>query len=306
MLFLFRLLKKKFVKKAFGRFQSSNFANLKLAGIILLAAVLSLVLARRFVLPSLRPSIFNKPFACESVHANQSYDVLLESRAAVKDYVKMYRRQPPRGFDEWVQYATSRLCRKDREAYAMMEDELAPFRDLRPRSSMVRAAFKELDSVALISVRNGSVVERNVSGPIDYSEFYFKKISEFAEHVEDLDLIINSLDEPRVWWPEPLTAELEDQIKDSSITVHEALGQHGCQATDKLKTWHDLHAFLIYPETSTLHELAPVVSFSKIAGCFADLLLPSHFSASTEDLLHHGNCAPLAQSNLIPWDEKVS
>jgi hypothetical protein len=222
---------------------------------------------------------------------------------AFNDYVKMYGRQPPRGFDKWVEYAASRLCRFDQGAYAMMEDSLAPFRKNRPKSSLVRAAFEKLDNAALISVRNGVVSGFDAKGPVNNSEFYYNKIMEFAPHVPDLDLITNSLDEPRVWWPEPLAAELEEQISKGLLTVNEAFGEHGCRATYELQKWRDLHAFVVSPRKDrvVIHEQAPVASFSGIPGCFADFRLPNHMSVP-----HHGECSPSEYGNSIPWGEKVS
>lgn len=222
---------------------------------------------------------------------------------AIEDYIEMYGREPPRGFEKWVEFAASRLCRFDKEAYAMLEDSLAPFRQKRPKTSMVRAAFEKLDNAALISVRNGAVVQCDTKGPVNNSEFYFNKINEFAPHLPDLDLITNSLDEPRVWWPEALPAELEEQINNGSLTVNEAFGVHGCQATYELQKWRDLHAFVASPRKDrvVVHEQAPVASFSGIPGCFADFRLPNHMSVP-----HHGDCAPSEYENSIPWGEKVS
>ena len=281
-----------------------GMAKLKPTGILILA-VMSILLAALSLGPkpsSLKTLAYLKP---GNTSTSTAKTIGSQHYAAFKEYVEMYGRQTPRGYDKWVDYATSRQCRLDKEAYAMMEDALAPFRENGPKTSMIRSVFKKLDSVGFISIRNGSVI---VNGPINYSDFYFKKVSEFAVHVPDLDLIINLLDEPRVWWPEHLPPELEKQIQNGSLEVSEAFAQHGCQATDELKKWREVHAFVAFPQRgrAILHELAPVVSFSGIPGCFADFRMPSHYSIIAEGLSHHGLCAPSAQENLIPWDEKVS
>ena len=49
-----------------------------------------------------------------------------------------------------------------------------------------------------------------------------------------------------------------------------------------------------------VHEPAPVVSFCKIAGCFADIRVPNHYSEG-----HGGQCAPGGSAD-IPWSQKAS
>jgi hypothetical protein len=53
-------------------------------------------------------------------------------------------------------------------------------------------------------------------------------------------------------------------------------------------------------DQSIIHELAPVVSFCKIAGCFADIRVPNHYNQQ-----HGGQCTP-AGSAAVPWSQKAS
>ena len=78
--------------------------------------------------------------------------------------------------------------------------------------------------------------------------------------------------------------------------------QHGCRATPALEKWHDNYAFAISPtaDQSIIHELAPVVSFCKIAGCFADIRVPNHYNQQ-----HSGQCTPEGSAT-VPWSQKVS
>lgn len=172
----------------------------------------------------------------------------------------------------------------------------------RPTPATVRAGFEKLDSVSLISVRNGYVTEVKSRGPIEFGDYYAGKIGTFAAYLPDMDIIANSLDEPRVWWPEPLPQALQTQLDKGTINTTHAFKQHGCQRTAALSRWHDLHSFVVapHPNRSIVHELVPIMSFSSIPGCFADIRVPNRYS-----MVHHGQCAPDGTANAIPWEEKL-
>lgn len=228
---------------------------------------------------------------------------------ALQAYIAAYNRSPPEGFEAWVDFAEARHCALDPEAYSGLERDLALHRERPPTHESVRAAFQKLDNVVLLSLHKGEVsgtFGKGLAGadifstwPVDY---YAYKIKEFASLVPDFEILLNILDEPRVWWPEPLPSRLQRQLDRGTITPVQAFREHGCHATESLSRWHVLHAYAIAPrqDRPIIHQLAPVLSFSSIPRCFADIMVPHQHAE-----IHHGKCAPSCPQNAIPWDEKV-
>lgn len=240
---------------------------------------------------------------------DQNHDAVPDDNGigqALRTYRLVYRREPPWGYDAWVQYAVNRRCRVDSEVYRGIDESLAPFRQNPPSRATLRKAYDELDDVGFITIRNGSVTQYIIKGR--YGNFdrgdAKNRSTEFAAFLPDMDILVNMNDNPRVWWPEPLPELLQARLDSGELDFKSAFKEHGCRATDFLSRWHALYSFAIQPfsHSPLVHYQVPMVSFATIKGCFADVSLPR----GVYSYLHHGQCAPKVEQNDITWQDKIT
>ena len=92
-------------------------------------------------------------------------------KAAVREYKRRYHRPPPKGFDQWWNFAQKNKVKMIDE-YDGMIDDLKPFwslsgEEIRRRSVQVG----HLPSIDLVRIRNGSATVENVNPDFQDTEF---------------------------------------------------------------------------------------------------------------------------------------
>lgn len=120
----------------------------------------------------------------------------------VKQAALLYRerrgRHPPPGFDKWLEYAIKSDSLIVEEMFDQIYHDLEPFWSLKPEDMRQQA----IDWPFVISIRKGQTrqrMKRLVSGEwLDYWEKMFKDI---AEHLPDVDIAVNQIDESRIIVP---------------------------------------------------------------------------------------------------------
>ncbi|EIE18580.1 hypothetical protein COCSUDRAFT_45356 [Coccomyxa subellipsoidea C-169] len=155
-------------------------------------------------------------------------------------------RQPPPGFQEWLGFAKEKGCVL--EKYDRIEEDLRPFRKTGITAAMVREAA-QLEHVALFQIRGGQV------------------ISGLAGALPDMDFVVNCIDEPRVLLGEGTAAE----------RMHTS-----CRGAsqDTVQLWHQ-HGYFVGGWQPLVGSLLPVLSQSKINGCFQDITIPTWMNDGT-------------------------
>lgn len=133
-------------------------------------------------------------------------------RQTVEKYRSKYGRHPPPGFKEWYIYARRKNV-WNIDDFDHVMDDLRPFWAIEPRVIRTHAAhmWENPDhGVAGIHIRNGTVAR--VDHPSWRSDTMSEVINLFAEHLPDMDIMMNRLDQPRLLVPwEDLQALLEKE-----------------------------------------------------------------------------------------------
>ncbi|KAJ2915744.1 hypothetical protein MD484_g4678, partial [Candolleomyces efflorescens] len=150
--------------------------------------------------------------------------------AAVAEYRRRYNRHPPKGFDDWWEFAKKFDFKMVDEFDILMED-MAPFYELpgievRRRVSQVG----ELPSIDLVRVNKGVVTVQNMQKGFKDSEVsarargFRSMMGQFVKRLPDMDFPINAKAEGRVLipWEHQQYPNLTKQ--DSSGGVDDMLG----------------------------------------------------------------------------------
>ncbi|PWY72406.1 hypothetical protein BO70DRAFT_320783 [Aspergillus heteromorphus CBS 117.55] len=165
------------------------------------------------------------PIASLVKDAKQQHDQVLlrQSKAltqAVTEYRNRYNMHPPPHFDKWFQFAKSRGVRLIDE-YDSIYHSLLPFWALEPKT--IRERARETlgfdNSMIGVLIRNGTV---SLAEGGAYEQYWqrsatVKMIKSFSEHLPDMDLVFNALDEPRVIVPSEDLQRLVAVAKDRVI-----------------------------------------------------------------------------------------
>lgn len=133
-------------------------------------------------------------------------------RQTVEKYRSKYGRHPPPGFKEWYIYARKKNV-WNIDDFDHIMDDLRPFWAIEPRIIRTHAAHMWEDpnhGVAGIHIRNGTVAR--VDRGSWRSETMTEIINLFVEHLPDMDIMMNRLDQPRLLVPwEDLQSLLEKE-----------------------------------------------------------------------------------------------
>jgi len=124
---------------------------------------------------------------------------------AVQEYKRRYKRDPPRGFDHWWQFAKDNDVLMIDEYDAVVED-LAPFWELPAEEVRRRANVAGmLPSIDLVQVRDGNATAINMrTGSTEVSaraRGFLSMIEKFQDRLPDVDFPINSMAEGRILVP---------------------------------------------------------------------------------------------------------
>lgn len=151
-------------------------------------------------------------------------------RQTVEKYRSKYGRHPPPGFKEWYIYARQKNV-WNIDDFDHIMDDLRPFWAIDPRIIRTHAAHMWEDSghgVAGIHIRNGTVAHVNRGSW--RSETMTEIINLFVEHLPDMDIMMNRLDQPRLLVPWEdlqalLTVEQKTRVMPPEVSYNFSTGQ---------------------------------------------------------------------------------
>ncbi|PNS19150.1 hypothetical protein CAC42_1886 [Sphaceloma murrayae] len=141
--------------------------------------------------------------------SRQSYTV----EAAEHAYLGRRGRRPPPGFDKWFRYAQDHNAIIVEDFFDRIYDDLNPFWAKSPLEIRQQAS----EWFFRISVRNGNVTTR-MDDERPWLNLWAHVIGNVAEHLPDLDIAINEMDESRIVVPwETINSYIEKEAKSRRI-----------------------------------------------------------------------------------------
>jgi len=141
---------------------------------------------------------------------------------AVQTYRQRYQRHPPPGFLEWYRYAKlvhSTII----DDFDQIHHDLEPFWGVEPHviRNRLRGLFNA--GASKISIRNGTIVNR-----VDGWNVLFEDLP-VLQHLPDMDIAVNTLDEPRVITPW--------HVREESVYFAQSTHSTKRQATQQWSQW---------------------------------------------------------------------
>ncbi|ORX98030.1 capsule-associated protein-like protein CAP1 [Clohesyomyces aquaticus] len=124
--------------------------------------------------------------------AKQTHDL----SGAAKAYRARRGRHPPPGFDRWYQFAKDNNAVMVEDFFDQIYDDLAPFWGVEAKK--IRRQAKRFDFV--VSVRNGTATQKT-DHERPWMNLWHDLTSTIQEHLPDIDIPINVMDESRVIVP---------------------------------------------------------------------------------------------------------
>ncbi|KAF1814196.1 hypothetical protein P152DRAFT_372764, partial [Eremomyces bilateralis CBS 781.70] len=173
-------------------------------------------------------------------HADDEFDVLtgdaMNGHRSPADVYRAQRgRHPPPGFDAWLAFAKKHNALIHERFFDRVYDDLRPFWGVKPAKIRGFAAgFGD----ALV-VRNGTVTIRSDGVDRPWLGPWAEMVQEVAEHLPDLEMAMNVLDESRVIVPwETIAGAVEKEIagRKSPEQLFESLASY---RTEYDLTWPD-------------------------------------------------------------------
>ncbi|KAF8624337.1 hypothetical protein AX17_007165 [Amanita inopinata Kibby_2008] len=152
-------------------------------------------------------------------------------KAAVAEYKRRYKRNPPKGFDEWFRFAVQNNVKMVDEYNGLMED-LEPFwaisgEELRRRSRQVAA----LPSIDLVLIEDGEAKAVSVLKDGFYhmeanarADGFAQMLHRFVKKLPDMAFPVNAIAEGRVLVPWEYRAYPNTTLQDSSGGIETMLG----------------------------------------------------------------------------------
>ncbi|KPI38062.1 Beta-1,2-xylosyltransferase 1 [Cyphellophora attinorum] len=122
-------------------------------------------------------------------------------RQTIEKYRSKYGRHPPPGFKEWYKFARKRNV-VNIDDFEHIMDDLRPFWTVKPSDIRTYAAHMwevDGDGLAGIHIRDHKVAKVNAGSW--RSETFQQMVETFIEHIPDMDIAMNRLDQPRVVVP---------------------------------------------------------------------------------------------------------
>ncbi|KAK4087071.1 endoplasmic reticulum-resident kdel protein [Purpureocillium lilacinum] len=147
------------------------------------------------------------------VEAKLRHEKLLASRSHdVADAAAKYRskrgRHPPPGFDAWFKAALDADAIVVEDYFDRIYKDLTPFWALDPNTTSRRANAWHW----VVKVRNGTAsYAGDVEGRVPWLQHWTGLVKEFAEHMPDVDMPVNMMDESRILVPHDQVAKLVEQ-----------------------------------------------------------------------------------------------
>lgn len=138
--------------------------------------------------------------AADALWADQEDNKSVTFRETVNKYRRKNGRHPPPGFDKWYRYARDRNVHNI-DDFDQIMDDLRPFWGVEPqviRSLAANMHRVEADGISGIHIRDGKITESNSGWR---SEALVSLIQRFVDHLPNMDIAMNRLDQPRVVVP---------------------------------------------------------------------------------------------------------
>ncbi|KAH7161878.1 hypothetical protein EDB81DRAFT_854142 [Dactylonectria macrodidyma] len=162
--------------------------------------------------PGLRQAVgvYKHPIKKLMCDARTQHEETLTRRShGVREAAARYRtrrgRHPPPGFDRWFQAALDTKAVVVEDYFDRIYKDLTPYWALDAQTLKKRASAGEF----VVKVRNGTAVAQgHVGDRVPWLKLWTELVKEFAEHLPDLDMPINYMDESRILLPFDEVAKL--------------------------------------------------------------------------------------------------
>jgi hypothetical protein len=164
--------------------------------------------------------------------AREAYDNKVKGQSktlaeAVEEYRRRYKRDPPKGFDKWYQFATGHNAVMIDE-YDQLFNDLEPFWHLSGKEVRMRAMdVGYLPSVDLVRIENGTTRTIDMSKGFEDSEVgarakgFRVMLEKFQSELPNMDFPINEKAEGRILvpWEERLYQNLTADSSSTSLRL---------------------------------------------------------------------------------------
>ncbi|KAJ5721339.1 uncharacterized protein N7483_009273 [Penicillium malachiteum] len=206
-------------------------------------------------------------------------------KEAVTEYIRRYQRNPPKGFEKWVQFALDHGS-KIIDDFDQIDRDLLPYRTPEAQQVFRELSAKKVDSprTRRVTVENGTMT---ASIWYMYDDEWRRLLEPFVDALPDGTFFMSTIDEPRVLTSgqsHPDTVRfhdrpgqsIEDLITESCAQIPRNLTGRLGVAKDVCQATHpgELHALISSPSSfSYTYSLAPLLSFGRMSA-FRDILIP--------------------------------
>jgi Glycosyl transferase family 90 len=246
------------------------------------------------VLPPCPPKIPNDDFSPTAIRCRirsaQDHIQYIATQSstpeeAAEEYKRRYRRNPPRGFATWVQFALKHGSQII-DDFDQIEQDLKPYRT--PEAQQIFRVFNSRSGdwprTRRITISNGSM---QASADYMYSNEWDKLLKPFVHALPDSVFYMSLIDEPRILsqtrrhslqidFHERSRESISDLVKEScskmplELTSRSGLEKDVCLYSDPGR----YHGLISSPTTfSYTHSLVPILSFGRMSA-FRDILIP--------------------------------
>ncbi|KAH8689007.1 hypothetical protein BGW36DRAFT_402061 [Talaromyces proteolyticus] len=218
--------------------------------------------------------------------ANSSFESQSSNpEEAVAEYKRRYQRSPPRGFNEWVEFALSHQS-KVIDDFDQIDRDLEPYRTPEGRRVFQLLNERKTDwpGTRRVKIDNGVM---STSAWYMYNDQWLGLVEPFVKALPDSVFYMSVIDEPRILSkpgppPDQISfgdhsgKSIEALVKDScaqlprEMTRRISYEKDVCQFSEPGK----LHGLISSPDTfQYTHSLAPILSFGRMSA-FRDILIP--------------------------------
>lgn len=171
----------------------------------------------------------NHPISVLIAEADKRWREYEDSRSltfkeTVSKYRRRYNRHPPPGFVTWYRYARDKNVHNI-DDFDQVMDDIRPFWAVPPKVLRNLAAHmweNEKDGVETIHIRNHAVVKISNNQNGWRADTTATLIEKFIDHLPDMDIATNRLDQPRVVVPWNDLQDLLDKESKSRIMIPDA------------------------------------------------------------------------------------
>ncbi|KJZ78710.1 hypothetical protein HIM_02101 [Hirsutella minnesotensis 3608] len=146
---------------------------------------------------------------CDELLSRRSYDL----ETAASRYRTRRGRHPPPGFERWFQAAMDSGAVIVEDFFDRIYKDLTPYWAIEPKTVKRRAHAWHW----VVRVRNATAFGvGNVEGRVPWLQLWTGLVQEFAEHLPEVDMPINMLDEPRILVPFEAMSKLVKQANEET------------------------------------------------------------------------------------------